>query len=320
MRTWLNGVLLWCLVGMVPAAGCHALSFPLPPDGGDVVGETRVVTARYEDTFSDFARKYGVGYREMLAANPGVDPWLPGEGTRVVIPTRFILPPPPREGLILNLAELRLYYFPAGEQRVITHPIGIGREGWETPLGSTRIIQKSRDPSWTPPDSIRKEYAERGIELPRVVEPGPDNPLGRFAMRLGMPGYLIHGTDKPYGVGMRVSHGCIRLYPEDIESLFRQVPLGTKVRIIDQPYKAGWLDGVLYLEAHPLLEESARDPATAFNLTPVVEVVTTARGEIDLEPDWELIQKVARRQLGIPVAVGRAQTKKGPESVSPDLW
>ncbi|HFC54033.1 MAG TPA: L,D-transpeptidase, partial [Gammaproteobacteria bacterium] len=194
------------------------------------------------------------------------------------------------------------------------------REGWQTPIGRTRITRKTRDPSWTPPDSIREEYAKKGVELPKVVKPGPDNPLGRFALRLGLPGYLIHGTDKPYGVGMRVSHGCIRLYPEDIEKLFQQVPIGTPVRIIEQPYKAGWLDGVLYLEAHPLLEESAKDPDTAFNLTPVVKVITAARGEIQMEPDWEKLQRVAREQRGIPVPVGKVDTKKGPETVSPDLW
>ncbi len=322
MKSWLCRVLLvGGVAGLFSAEGL-ALSFALPPHGQDVVGETKVVTARYEDTFSDFARKYDVGYREMLAANPGVDPWLPGEGTRVVIPTRFILPPPPREGIIINLAELRLYYFPPGEQRVITHPIGIGREGWETPLGRTRIIQKARDPSWTPPESIREEYAQKGIELPRVVKPGPDNPLGRFALRLGLPGYLIHGTNRPYGVGMRVSHGCIRLYPEDIETLFQQVPVGTPVRIIDLPHKAGWLNGTLFLEAHPLLEEKAKDPDTAFNLTPVVEAITMVRGDIRMDPDWDRVEEIARQRLGIPLPIGRveAEKEKGPKAVPPDLW
>ncbi len=299
---WMSGIWLASL-----PLFCHGLSFPLPTDGGDVVGNVVEVTARYEDTFSDFARDYDLGYREMLAANPGIDPWLPGAGTRITIPTRFILPPPPRKGLIINLAELRLYYFPPGENRVITHPIGIGREGWETPTGKTRIIQKTRDPVWIPPESIREEYAKKGTELPKVVKPGPDNPLGRFALRLGMPGYLIHGTDKPYGVGMRVSHGCIRLYPEDIEALFPLIGINTPVRIINQPYKAGWLDGTLYLEAHPPLEEEAKRLEGTINLTPVVRVVSSARGDIPVKVDWARIEQVAREQRGIPFVIGKSE-------------
>ncbi|HHL45386.1 MAG TPA: L,D-transpeptidase [Gammaproteobacteria bacterium] len=306
---WLAGIWL----GFI-SSSCYALSFPLPPEGQDVVGSPVEITSRYEDTFSDFARDYDLGYREMLAANPGVDPWLPGAGTRIVIPTQFILPPPPRKGLIINLAELRLYYFPAGENRVITHPIGIGREGWETPTGKTRITQKTKDPTWTPPASVRAEYAEKGIELPKVVKAGPDNPLGRFALRLGMPGYLIHGTDKPYGVGMRVSHGCIRLYPEDIKALFPLISVKTPVRIINQPYKAGWLNNKLYLEVHPPLEEDAKKPDMALNLTPVVKVVAAARGEIPTLLDWEKIQQIARQQRGVPVAV--AEKKSMPELVT----
>jgi len=309
LSIWLN----WIWLGLIPASS-FALGFPLPPAGEDIVGGSIVITSRYEDTFSDLARDYDVGYREMLAANPGVDPWLPGADTRITIPTQFILPPPPREGVIINLAELRLYYFPAGENRVITHPIGIGREGWQTPTGKTRITQKKRDPSWTVPKSIRAEYAEKGINLPKVVKPGPDNPLGRFALRLGMPSYLIHGTDKPYGVGMRVSHGCIRLYPEDIKALFPQVKVGTPVRIINQPYKAGWLRNTLYLEAHPPLEEDAKDLATSLNLTPVVKAITVARGDVKTTLDWKKIQKTARKQNGIPVAVG--DKNASPEPVS----
>ncbi len=309
---WLGGIWL----GLVTSTSCYALSFPLPPEGQDVIGSPVKITSRYEDTFSDFARDYGLGYREMLAANPGVDPWLPGKGTRILIPTQFILPSPPRRGLVLNLAELRLYFFPAGENRVITHPIGIGREGWETPTGKTRIIQKTKDPAWTPPESIRAEYAEKGIELPRVVKPGPENPLGRFALRLGMPGYLIHGTDKPYGVGMRVSHGCIRLYPEDIEALFPLISIKTPVRIINQPYKAGWLNNKLYLEVHPPLEEDAKKPGTTLNLTPVVKTVTDARGDIPAVVDWEKVQQVARQQRGIPVAIGERKNTAKPELVT----
>ncbi|HYQ71283.1 MAG TPA: L,D-transpeptidase family protein, partial [Gammaproteobacteria bacterium] len=225
--------------------------FLLPPAGTDIIGEIQITTAGEEDTLSDLARRYDLGYEEIVAANPGMDPWLPGAGTQVVLPTQFILPDAPRQGLVLNLAAMRLFYYPepvAGEPpRVVTHPIGIGREGWETPLGVTRITRKIVQPAWTVPLSVRREHAEIGDPLPPVVPPGPDNPLGEYAMRLSLPSYLIHGTNQPYGVGIRVSHGCVRLYPEDIARLFPEVPEGTTVTIVNQPYLAGWKNGHLYL-------------------------------------------------------------------------
>jgi len=279
----------------------NGTSFPLPPPGDDLVGEVRKVQARYEDTLSDLARNNDLGYAEITETNPEVDPWLPGEGTEVVLPTRFILPPGPREGIVINLAELRLYYYPKGENRVVTHPLGIGREGWSTPLGNTRIVRKQHLPTWRPPASIRKEYAEKGEILPEVVRPGPDNPLGKHALYLGMSAYLLHGTNKPYGVGMRVSHGCIRLYPEDIESLFGQVPVNTPVRIINQPYKAGWHDGRLYVEAHPPLSEQLEQHG--INFTPMVRAIVDALGDRPLKPDWDAMKQAAQGQRGIPVPV-----------------
>lgn len=276
-----------------------ALTFPLPPPGEAVVGELQQDRTRYEDTLSDVARKYDVGYSEMVAANPGVDPWLPGEGTDVTVPTRFILPPGPRKGIVINIAEMRLYYYPAGKKVVITHPIGIGREGWGTPVGSGTILDKVKGPSWTPPPSIRAEHAERGDILPAVVPAGPNNPLGAYAMRLSIPGYLIHGTNKPFGVGMRVSHGCIRLYPEDIESLFGQIPPGTSVRIINEPYKAGWQNLVLYLEAHAPLTEHVQ--AIGDSLTPMTNVVISAQGDAPVYVDWDKARTLAEQHTGIPM-------------------
>lgn len=236
--------------------------FVLEPDT-DVVGEMQVIRARHEDTFVDIARAYDLGYDELIQANPGVDPWLPGAGTPIVLPTQFVLPEGPRQGIVLNIGTKRIFYFPkaaAGKRPVvITHPVGIGREGWATPVGSTRIVAKVKDPVWTVPASIRREHAEAGDPLPARVPPGPDNPLGRHALRLGFPSYLIHGTNKPSGIGMRVSHGCIQLFPEDIESLFDQVAVGTSVRIVNQPQLLGWRDGNLYLEAHPPLADDRRD-------------------------------------------------------------
>lgn len=232
-------------------------------ENSDVVGELQLIVARYEDTFADIARAYDLGFDELEHANPDVDAWLPGAGTRIVLPTRFVLPDVPREGIVLNIGAKRLFYFPkpvAGQLRVvITHPVGIGREGWQTPLGTTKVVAKNKDPVWTVPASIRREHAAEGNPLPARVGPGPDNPLGAYALRLGFPGYLIHGTNRPDGIGMRVSHGCVQLFPEDIESLFAQVPVGTPVRIINEPWLLGWRGDNLYLEVHPALEDDRRD-------------------------------------------------------------
>lgn len=237
-----------------------------------VVGVPQVVFARERDTLADFARAYGLGYDELIAANPGVDPWLPGENTPILLPTQFVLPDVPRRGVVLNIATKRLFYFPqdgivrtpvTGEverQTVLTFPIGIGRVGWETPLGETTVVSKAKDPTWWVPLSVRREHAEMGDPLPSVVPPGPENPLGTRVLKLDMPGYLIHGTNQPAGVGMRVSHGCVRLYPENIELLYELVGIGEPVRIINEPYLLGRLDGEWYFESHTPLADDAVDP------------------------------------------------------------
>ena len=232
--------------------------FPLP-EAGDVIGEVYRVEAGEEDTLIDIAREHNVGYEEIRRANPDVSVWVPGEGTEVVIPGRHILPPVAREGIVINIAELRLYYYPeVGEgetPRVETYPIGIGREGYDTPLGKTETTMRLKDPAWYPPRSMREEAAERGESAPPVVPPGPDNPLGRHAILLDIPGYLIHGTNEPDGIGMRASRGCIRMFPEDIESVFDRIPEGTQVNIIDQPIKAGWDGDTPYVQVYKALEE-----------------------------------------------------------------
>lgn len=289
----------WLVLALLPAFA-PAQTFTLPPEGDGVVGHPLEIATRYEDTFADVSRAHGLGFREVAVANPGVDPWVPGEGTVITLPTSHILPDAPREGIVINVAEMRLYYYPRGRNEVITHPIGIGREGWATPTGRGTILDKTAHPSWTPPASIRAEHAARGDILPAVVPPGPANPLGDYAMRLSLPGYLIHGTNRPFGVGMRISHGCIRLYPEDIASLFARVPVGTRVNIVNQPYKAGWRDGVLYVEAHPPLDE---DQAGGLNTTPLVAAVISAAQQRGLEPDWERIRSAALEHTGLPVPV-----------------
>ena len=274
-----------------------SLTFNLPAAGDDLVGEIKHVHARHEDTLFAIARKHGLGFLEIKEANPGIDPWLPGKGTRIVLPTRFILPPGPRKGIVINLAELRLYYYPAQTGKVITYPLGIGREGWSTPTGHTRITQKTHKPSWYPPESIRTKAAAEGKILPRVVEPGPDNPLGDYALSLSLPSYLIHGTNKPHGVGMRVSHGCVRLYPEDIEELFSKVKVGVPIRIVNLPYKAGWSEGKLYIEAHAPLSEQLEEGQ---NFTPMVNAVLNALQDKRVKPDWEIMRLATQNKLGIP--------------------
>lgn len=250
------------IVTILPAYFAQAQTWILPPSDIDIFGQIQTVAASREETLLDIARQHDIGQVEILLANPNVDRWLPADGEEVILPSRFIIPQAERKGLVLNLAEMRLYFFPVPEKGekpvIITHPVGIGRMDWVTPIGVTKIVEKKKDPTWTPPQSVRDEAIAKGNPpLPNVVPAGPDNPLGRFAMRLGITSgsYLMHGTNKPYGVGMRVSHGCIRLYPEDIESLFVKVPVGAQMQLVNQPIKLGWLGGLLFIELHPPLEE-----------------------------------------------------------------
>src|SRR5262249_18691594 len=269
--------------------------------------------------------------------NPGVDPWLPGEGTRVVIPTQFVLPHAPQRGIVVNIAELRLYYFPddgagaaaSGTRRIVTYPISIGQLDWSTPLGTTKVTGRVLNPSWYPPQSIREEHAARDDALPRVVPPGPDNPLGKHALRLGLPSYLIHGTNSPSGIGMRVTHGCVRMFPWDIEALYKVVPIGTPVTIVNQPYKLGWTAEGLYLEAHPPLaknspkttevvdepsknDKAAPDELEEGSLTELTRVYVAATQVRHAELHWDLAEKVLESARGVPelisvVAAGAAK-------------
>lgn len=243
--------------------------FVLESPEQSVIGVPQIVLTRKEDTLSDLAREYGLGYDEIISANPDVDPWLPGDNTPVLLPTQYVLPDVPRTGVVLNIASKRLFYFPEstdGQPQVVqTYPIGIGRVGWETPIGATTVVAKARDPAWYVPASVRREHAELGDPLPAVVPAGPDNPLGTRVLKLGLPGYLIHGTNKPYGVGMRVSHGCVRLYPENIELLYSLVDVGVPVNIINEPFLIGRLGDELYFESSAPLDEDPVDPDERLN-------------------------------------------------------
>ena len=304
-------VAVLALVGFEAGAAEYGL-----PTEHDVIGEVQRISARHEDTFVALARRHGVGFEELKLANPGVDAWLPGEGTEVMIPTRFVLPRAPREGIVVNVAELRLYYFPKDEpHKVYTYPISIGRMDWSTPLGRTTIVAKAENPSWYPPESIRQEHAARGDFLPSVVPPGPNNPLGKHSLRLGLPGYLIHGTNRPSGVGMRVTHGCIRMFPEDVEAMFRKVPVGTPVRIVTQPFKLGRGEaGEWVLEVHPPLPEELE--AGMWTLTDLTREIVAVTDEGDARIDWDAAESVLGNSLGVPVPVSGAALPRPLEAAS----
>jgi L,D-transpeptidase ErfK/SrfK len=295
---------LSALVSLVLGGAASAATYPLPAESDSVIGEIQYVVTRYEDTLLDIGRRFGIGYEEIVNANPGIDAWVPGAGVRVTIPSRFILPDAPREGIVVNLPEHRLYYFPKpkpGEPAVVqTYPVSVGKEDWTTPVGVTRIVDKRERPTWYPPASVRAEHAAQGRFLAKAVPPGPDNPLGEFAMRLGLPGgaYLIHGTNKPTGVGMPVTHGCIRMFPEDIENVFRQVPVNTTVRILHQPSKMGWLGNNLYLEVHGMLE-GQKDPET-YGLTQLTRAVVAATKDRAVQLDWKHAEQVFAKATGVP--------------------
>ena len=280
-----------------------ANTFPLPSAGNSLVGEVEYTTAKQEEDLLDIARAFGIGQREIVIVNPEVDRWLPGGGTRVLLPKHYILPAAPKRGIVVNVAEMRMYYYPAGGTTVLTHPISIGRMDWNTPLGGTSIIEKKVNPTWTPPESIKREHAAEGDPLPNVVAAGPNNPLGLFAMRLGIPGYLIHGTNKPYGVGMRVTHGCMRMYPEDIERLFPQVSVGTKVRIVNQPIKVGWDQNKLFIQIQPPFEEDAKwDPQAARKKSmALIQKSESADWIIDIDQD--ALKKALNEHNGMPIEI-----------------
>ncbi len=283
----------------------------MPPTDSDLVGQLEYTQARQEDTLLDIAREFSLGQEEILLANPEVDRWMPGEGTKVLLPRRYILPDAPRNGIVLNVSEMRLYYYPAKPKarasQVITYPVSIGRMDWKTPMGTTKVLEKITNPVWRPPETIKREHAQEGEILPDVVPAGPNNPLGRFAMRLGIPGYLIHGTDvnKSFGIGMRVTHGCVRLYPEDIEQLFPMVGVGTPVHLVNQAVKLGWSAGTLYIEVHPPLEEEQVDYDMLFSQTLNRIQSKMDSHSIAIAIDMEAIKKALQEHRGIPIPISK---------------
>lgn len=294
------------------ACTAQALTLPAPDRPGDnIIGnppyEVKYVAAKYEDTLIDIAVEHHLGQDQIVLANRNVDRWLPGKGTPVRIPSSFILPNAPRHGIVVNLPEMRVYYYPNNNQ-VVTYAIGIGRENnWKTPLGKTHIAGKMENPSWTPPPSIIAEHLADGDVLEPYYPPGPDNPLGLFAMRLGISGYLMHSTQKTNGIGMRVSHGCIRMYPSDIEQFFPTVKVGTQVNIVNQSVKVGWYHDTLYIEVYPELEEM---PATyEQRLHVALNLIEQANGGQMPVIKGSILKMALETPTGLPIAVYERPTQ-----------
>ncbi|VUX45164.1 conserved exported hypothetical protein [Candidatus Defluviicoccus seviourii] len=271
---------------------------------GDIQGEMASTLTFANDTLLDIARAEDLGLVELMAANPGVDPWYPGVNVNLVLPTAHIVPDAPRTGIIVNLAELRLYYFHP-EKGLFSFPLGVGKDGFGTPLGQTKIVRKVDGPTWYPTEGKLAEDPT----LPKVVPPGPDNPLGEFALYLGWPTYLIHGTSKPYGVGRRVSRGCIRMFPEDIAWMYENVAVGTPVVTVAQSVKFGRRNGVLYLEVHPTLEQIDQiEDEGAFKPAPIpdyTDMVLLAAGEQIERIDWRAVDRAFAERRGYPIAITR---------------
>lgn len=270
------------------------------------VGDTVHYTAKYEDTFVHLARTHNLGFVEMRAANPYVDPWIPGKGTELILPTRHIFPDAAYEGIVINLPEMRLYAFVNGDKAPSTFPIGIGREGLDTPVGGTKVVRKAEGPVWRPTERMRKEKPE----LPRSVGPGPDNPLGTHALYLGWPTYAIHGTNKPFGIGRRVSSGCIRMYPEGITKLYEMIPVGTPVQVVNQPVKLAWIDDELFLEAHPDIDQAIQMEETGAVYSPKLsdddmKRILKVAGKYKDRLRWAAIRTAVKERRGYPVSVAR---------------
>jgi L,D-transpeptidase ErfK/SrfK len=295
--------------GTLAASLTHATVYTLTKPDDTVVGQDQTIKTVYSDTLYDLAAKFSLGSEELIRVNPGVDAWIPGEGKEIIVPGRHILPPGPHEGIVVNLPEHRLYYFPkpkrGGPIEVITYPVSIGKMDWRTPLGVTHVTQKIKDPVWYPPESVRKEHSEAGDPLPPgPVKAGPDNPLGAYAMRLaaGNGTYLIHGTNNPIAVGLAVTHGCIRMYPVDVAALFPLIPVGTPVRLINEPVKIAWVDGELLLEAHPPVD--AQGQSFEPDLDQFSALLQKAVGDTTVAIHWDYAREVLQKADGVIATVG----------------
>ena len=323
----LSSTIVFCLISLL-IGQANATVYKMPARKGDTVvalvpEETMTITADHDQTLLDIARRFNLGQTEIVTINPKLDRWLIKTGDVVRLPNRRILPDSPHDGITLNIAEYRMYYYPSsapGTVRSYAH--GVGRQDWQTPLGRTTVAKKVKNPAWHPPESIRREHAANGDYLPEIVPPGIHNPLGAYALYLNLPGdYRIHGTDidKIFGIGMQITHGCVRTYPEDIEALYNSVEIGTPVYIVKQPIKVGWLDNTLYVEAHPDLEgeEKTQDQRFAIALA----LIQKANGGETPDFDQVALNKALTDIDGVPVAIyeGVAPEVVPPPTPAPEL-
>ena len=307
----------WAVTGTLLVAGVlssllatrsEAAVFTLPPNGGSLIGQDQQIQAQTTDTLLDLARKYSVGYWEIQEANPKVDMWLPGQGTNITIPGRFIVPPVEHKGIVVNLPQHRLFYFPKARRHeqpiVITYPVSPGEGEFPTPVGVTRIIRKVPHPVWIPTAHILKAHALAGDPIPKIWPAGPDNPMGEWALEttLSRGEIYIHGTNNPMAIGMSVTHGCVRLYPEDIAALFPIVHVGTPVTIVNEPVLASLQDGELYLEIHPPTT-SNHVPAPP-DYDQISKIIDAAIGKNAVAIDWDKVRQVATQANGIPQLIG----------------
>lgn len=290
-------------------------------EGNDVVGAVNRIHAVYEDTLAGIGEKKSLGYLELVHANPAIDPWLPGDGAPIILPSRYILPDGPREGIVINLAEYRLYYYQ--DNKVSTYPVGIGKSSSPSPLARTEVTVRLESPTWYPPESVLQEYVAEGETLPRVIPPGPENPLGPYALQLAEDGYLIHGTNKRFGVGMQVSHGCFRMYNEDISELIWNVPIGTAVRVIDEPVKFGVEDDDLWVEVHRFDSESASNSEESLLQAAMEQLEVLKKQKPKIQLNRQQLEQALAEANGIPQRVGkvmsqvasdRAEGNEGPAS------
>lgn len=289
------------LFGITPIAS-FATDYALPPAGNALVGQIQHAKIESGDTTTRIASKFNVGLNALVSANPGTSERVLGAKS-LVIPTAYILPPLPREGMVINLPEMRLYYYPAGRNQVMTFPIGIGKIGNTIPIRDAIVNRKTLNPTWIPGPAVRKYNAEQGIDLPKVMPAGPDNPLGPYAIYINIPSFLLHSTIFPESVGRRASFGCIRMHEDDIRDLYPIVNVGTRVLIVNMPNKVGWNGNKLYLEAHPPLEE--HNPGTEATLSAMVTSIQQALPtNASVMVDWQLVAHLAQDPDGVPHEIG----------------
>ena len=281
-----------------------ALNFALPNNESTVIGELKDTETVNGDTLPLLGRRYEMGIVELLEANPDfkMDETFTS-GQKVILPTMFILPNAAHQGLVINLSELRLYFYRPNSREVMTFPVGVGRQNWDSPMGGSYIVRKKADPTWTPTAHIREHSLELGIDLPKSVLPGPENPLGPYALYTNVYAILIHGSNDASGIGRRSSSGCIRMQPEAIESFFDLIPVNMSVTFVDEPIKTGWLENDFYLEVHVPLEEDAQQPLSVVK-EKMHQLVDAAIVKRPAKIDWDAADKAVEERRGYPIKIG----------------